>query len=127
MRRRKNVLLPYRPTRHTVMISGNSAMCFNTWDDFLVEWEEYDPVEHIVVRYDIQLQEPEIYDDEPVNDVEYRDGSLSISVYVLNQCEGILQEMWIEQIWKKDMKRITKFLGDALDVVINGLWGDLKK
>ena len=124
MRRRKNVLLPYRPTRHTVMIFGNSVMCFNTWVDFMVEWQEYDSEEHIVVGFDIQLQEPEIYDDEPLEDVEYRDGSLSISIYVLNQCEGLLQEMWIEQIWKKDMKRITKFLGDALDVVINGLWGD---
>lgn len=81
-------------------------------------------MEHIVVRYDIQLQEPEIYDDEPPEDIEYRDGSLSISIYVLNQCEGQLQEMWIEQIWKKDMKRIAEFLSDVLDVVINGVWGD---
>ncbi len=90
----------------------------------MVEWQEYDPEEHIVVRYDIQLQEPEIYDDEPLEDVEYRDGGLSISIYVLNQCEGLLQEMWIEQIWKRDMKKITEFLSDALNVVINGLWGD---
>lgn len=124
MRRRKRVLLPYKPTRHTVMISGNTAMCFDTWDDFMVEWEEYDPMEYIIVRYDVQLQEPEIFDDDPVQDIEYRDGSLSISLYVLDQCEGQLQEMWIEQIWKRDMKRISEFLGNALNLVLNSLWED---